>query len=167
MAEAERHPLVVADSSALIALCGIGHVRLLEDIFERTIVPVEVWQEVAGKGDPPEAGLILPLRGLNVLPPRGPAPVDASTLGPGERSAITIALEHPGAWLLVDELRARKIAGRLSLDVRGTLAVLVEAKRRGLVRAVGPLVERLRANGIWLGSAVIATALRTAGELAP
>jgi predicted nucleic acid-binding protein len=86
-------------------------------------------------------------------------------LGSGERSAIAIALEHPGAWLLVDELRARKIAGRLGLDVRGTLAVLVEAKRRGLVPAIGPLIERLSANGMWLGPALIAAALRTAGEL--
>ena len=156
MAEAERHPLVVTDSSALIALCGIGHVPLLEDLFERTIVPVEVWQELADKVDAPEPGLILPLRGLNVLPPRGPAPAEASTLGSGERSAIAIALEHPGAWLLVEELRARKIARRLGLDVRGTLAVLVEAKRRGLVPAIGPLVERLTANGVWLGPALIA-----------
>ncbi len=161
---AGRYPLVVADSSPLISLCGIGQLRLLEELFERTIVPVDVWQELADKPDAPEPRRLLLLRGLNVLPPRGTPPGEASLLGSGERSAIALALEQPGAWLLVDEMRARKVAARLGLEVRGTLGVLVEAKRRGLVDVVAPLVDRLLANGVWLDPTTIAATLRAAGE---
>jgi hypothetical protein len=161
---ARRNPLVVVDSSPVISLCSIGQLPLLAKLFERIIVPLDVWQELADRSEAPEPQALSLLREVNVLAPRGPAPHEAFLLGAGERSAISLALEYPDAWLLVDEVRARKVAARVGLVARGTLAVLVEAKRRALVAAIAPLLEQLVATGTRLGPAVIAAALRAAGE---
>jgi predicted nucleic acid-binding protein len=56
------------------------------------------------------------------------------------------------------------VARKLGLHVVGTLGVLVEAKRQGLIPAVRPLVERLTEQGFRLSTAVIDAALSAAGE---
>jgi uncharacterized protein len=48
----------------------------------------------------------------------------------GEREAIALAKER-GAQLLVDEIRARRVAIEWGIDVIGTLRILAEAKRLG------------------------------------
>ena len=57
------------------------------------------------------------------------------------------------------------MARRLGLNYIGLLAVLVQAKHAGLIRAVGPLVERLRSEaGFWISQEVHQHLLRIAGE---
>jgi predicted nucleic acid-binding protein len=53
---------------------------------------------------------------------------------------------------------------QLGLPVVGTLGVLIAAKRRGLLDNVRPILQRLRASGYFLSDAVLAEALRLAGE---
>lgn len=48
--------------------------------------------------------------------------------------------------------------------VLDTLGVLMVTKRRGLVPAVTPLIERLRASGQWLNHEAVHSALAAAGE---
>lgn len=52
-----------------------------------------------------------------------------ATLDPGEASAIALGSELQGL-LIVDDLKARKMASELQLDYTGTLGVLVEAKQK-------------------------------------
>lgn len=47
--------IVVADASPLIALCRIGRLDLLHDIFGQLIIPDAVWQEVSAS-HPGKAG---------------------------------------------------------------------------------------------------------------
>ena len=54
-------------------------------------------------------------------------------LGFGERAAIALALETSTDALLIDERTGRREAERRHLRVVGTLAVLEEAGRRGLL----------------------------------
>lgn len=64
----------------------------------------------------------------------------------------------------MDERLARRHAKRLGLKLTGTLGVLLRAKERELVPAVGPLIDQLVQGGIWLGDDLITEALRLAGE---
>jgi hypothetical protein len=84
-------------------------------------------------------------------------------LGRGERAAIARALAI-GAGLLSDDQEARVHAESLQLVVVGTLGVLIRGKRAGLVTAVAPLIERLRASGQRFGNTVVRQALSAAGE---
>jgi len=47
----------------------------------------------------------------------------------------------------MDEIRGRRIATRLGIEVIGSLRVLAEAKRMGIIQSVGPLLAEMRSNG--------------------
>jgi predicted nucleic acid-binding protein len=87
-------------------------------------------------------------------------------LGPGEAEAITLAVERGGARLLLDERQARRVAEIVyGLSIRGTVGTVVLAKRRGLIPAVRPLLEQMRAGGYFLASALIESACATVDEV--
>jgi len=157
------NPVAVTNTSPVIALVGIGELQLLDALFETIFVPLEVWDELIDKPGAPEPEQLRALRGVAFYPTQ-PIPPEAAFLDPGERAAIALAVSMPGAWVLLDEFAARKVAGQLRLPVKGTLGVLVEAKRRGIVPAVRPLIERMLENGCRLGPELVAMVLSSVGE---
>src|SRR5262249_42995158 len=69
------------------------------------------------------------------------------SLAQGECEAILLA-EEEGAPLLVDERKAREAAAQRGIEVVGSLWVLKEAKQRGMILAVRPILEeRKRSQG--------------------
>ena len=64
------------------------------------------------------------------------------TLDPGESEALALALELETLAVLIDEAAGRAMAKRLGLLPIGVLGTLVKAKQRGLISAVGPLIDR-------------------------
>jgi predicted nucleic acid-binding protein len=87
-----------------------------------------------------------------------------SDLDRGEAEVIALAQELNADLVIVDERLARRHARRLGLTLTGTLGVLLKAKERRLVPAVGPLISQLRQDGIRLDDALVAEALDLAGE---
>lgn len=65
----------------------------------------------------------------------------------------------------MDDGRARQTARRMGLAVKGTLGVLVAAKRASLVPAVAPLLAALEAHGYWLSDALRERVLEAVDEL--
>jgi len=49
----------------------------------------------------------------------------------GEAAVIQLALDLPGATVVLDDLKARRVARRSSIPMTGSLGVLLHAKRRG------------------------------------
>ncbi len=87
-------------------------------------------------------------------------------LGRGETDALRLALESPsgGLTLILDDWRARETAGKLGLKFTGTLGVLLEAKRAGLLAEVKPHLDRLDALGFRVAVETRLAVLRLAGE---
>ena len=81
----------------------------------------------------------------------------------GEREAIALAKEH-GASLLVDERAARRTASQLNIPVVGSLRVLKEAKDRGIISPVQPILDELIATGTYISDTLYHAFLRDAGE---
>lgn len=78
--------------------------------------------------------------------------------------AITLALERRADLVLLDERSGRRRAAALGLSYTGVVGVLLEARKRGLLKAVRPVLDELRALGFWLSEAVYERALEVAGE---
>jgi uncharacterized protein len=159
--------IVVADAGPLIYLSDAGILHLLRDLYGGVLIPREVYDEVVvrGQGEPgssevacsswirvSDRSLASPLR-LSLL-----AELDA-----GEAAAITLAVEN-AVLVLLDERKGRTVAKRLGLQVRGTLGVLVEAKKRGQVELVGPLLQQLIVAGFRISETIKEEVLRNAGE---
>jgi predicted nucleic acid-binding protein len=83
----------------------------------------------------------------------------------GEAEAIALAAELSADLLLLDERRARRIASRLGLRYIGVLGVLLDAKNRGDLTAVKPVLEALITQaGFWVSTDLYARVIEASGE---
>jgi predicted nucleic acid-binding protein len=83
----------------------------------------------------------------------------------GESETLALALEVDAELVLMDEHDGRRVAQRLGLRTVGVLGVLLEAKKRGLLREVRPCLEALRHDaGFYLSNGVYRSVLELAGE---
>jgi predicted nucleic acid-binding protein len=76
------------------------------------------------------------------------------TLHRGESEAIALAI-YLGSQLLTDEYKGREAARENRVEVIGSLAVPAEAKRRGFIEHVRPLVSELITSGYWLDAGLV------------
>lgn len=97
-----------------------------------------------------------------------PAPPDAflaSQLDAGEAAVVTLARQRPGAEVLMDERRGRRVAEQVyGLRIVGTGGLLLRAKMSGLIPAVTPLLTAMQRNGYHLSERLIHAVCHAAGE---
>lgn len=77
---------------------------------------------------------------------------------------MTWAPRNRGFEVLLDDFAARKCAAALSIPVRGTLGILLLAKQKGHLPAVGPVLDQVQQAGLHIGPDVLAALRRLAGE---
>ena len=85
----------------------------------------------------------------------------------GEYECLAIALTDPQQVLLFDEELAREAARKLNLRVRGTVGLLLQAWRHGLVSTEGLTLylDELEArDDVWLSASLIRHAREAANR---
>lgn len=159
--------IVIADTSVVLNLCRVQHEHLLPALFETVIVPHEVATEftrLAGS-HLRFAGLQLPawIQRENAPPP--PREVTLADLDLGETAAIALCLSKSAFALLIDESLGRTVASQLGIKTIGTLGLLLEARKRGLLRQVTPVLNRLETEaGFWIARSLRQRVLALANE---
>lgn len=150
--------IVVSDTGPLNYLSLIGHLDVLPQLYGRVVVPRAVADELSRPSSPESIRTQLrnPPAWLQIVD-AAISDSDLQTLGDGEQQAITLAQKLRADLLLCDDKDAREAALRRNLRVTGTLGVLQDAARAGLVnlaaalttlqqtnfRASKPLIERI------------------------
>ena len=162
--------MIIADAGPIIAFARIGRLALLPQVVGELVVPDAVYEELVVKGgDRPGAEEVRRGEGIqrHTLRNRQALTQLPRSLAQGECEAILLA-EEEGATLLVDERKARETAEQRGIEVVGSLWVLKEAKQRGMILAVRPIIEELLAIGYWFHpERVIRPFLQEMGELPP
>ncbi len=158
----------VVNASPLILLGKINQLHLLAKLAERVVIPHEVTLEIkAGPADD-AARRWIEAEGQPFL--ASPSPFDlrvvAWDLGNGETAVISRALSESDAVCLLDDRAARDCAQLFGAKVKGTVGVLLLAKKSGLIPAVRPAIDALLRAGTLLNNVVIREALELAGESA-
>ena len=159
-------PEVVCNTSPLQYLHQIGHLALLPRLVGSVIVPVAVVDELAvGRA----AGIALPdpsvLEWVRVQRPLSERAVRLITdLGPGESEVLMLGLELPNSVLILDDGLARRVAESLGLHFTGSLGLLLDAKRAGLIPAVSPLLDQLQELRFRIAPHTRRAVLELAGE---
>lgn len=127
--------VVVADTSPLNYLVQIHCEHILPALYVQVFVPTAVVEELDHQGTVPAvrdwlAKMPCWLVVRNVASEAEPA---LARLDPGECQAIQLAKQEHADLLLMDERLGVRTAREHGLAVTGTLGVLVQATRRGVV----------------------------------
>ena len=124
-------PEIICNTSPLQYLYQLGALEFLHTLAGHIIVPLAVVNELeTGKN----SGIDLPdVKSLDWITIRQPASAAAlplvSELGPGETEVLMLALESPGAVVVLDDRLARFVAETISIKITGTLGILRDVKR--------------------------------------
>lgn len=139
--------IVISDTSPITSLSAIGQLDLLRQLYSKILIPEAVYQELTGTETPvPGSTEVQTFDWIKVWQVTNLALVTTllgQQLDKGECEAITLAIELNAELLLIDERRGRAEADRLGLRITGLLGVLVEAKQKGFILAVKPLLDDL------------------------
>ena len=158
--------IVVSDTSPVRALANLGLLELLRVIYGDVIIPPAVAAELR---NPPVGQAVVDLAGFSfvrVQETSGPLKPDfLEELDRGEAEALTLALELRADLILIDEMAGRAKARALGLEIIGVLGVLLEAKHRGEIETISPLLDQLQINHrFFIAPRLLEEILRLAGE---
>jgi len=158
--------MIVSDAGPIIIFARIGRLSLLLDVAGSMLIPDAVYEEiVVKKGGMPGAAEVAQAPWIQRAPVINRSIIGAlpGVLHGGEREAIALAKER-AAQLLIDEIRARRAARELGIEVIGTLRFLSEAKQLGHIDLVRPIIVQMQSCGYRLDRALIRRFLEKIGE---
>ncbi|UYZ63209.1 DUF3368 domain-containing protein [Hymenobacter weizhouensis] len=149
--------LVISDASCLILLTTIGELTMLQRLYDTVLttptvaaeygMPLPEWVKLEAAHDEYRQQLL------------------EMQLDAGESSAIALALEKAHCTVILDDYKACRVAEQMGLQLTGTLGIVVKAKRRGIIPAVKPLLQRIKQTNFRLSVELENQVLRLAGEL--
>lgn len=132
---------IIADTSCFVLLEKIDELEVLQKVFKHIIITPTVasefgsnlprWTEVREIKDKKYQKL------LN------------RSVDPGEASAIALGVEI-GGLLILDDLKARRLALDLDLDVTGTLGILVDATQSGYINSFKDTLNLIKQTNFYI-----------------
>lgn len=82
----------------------------------------------------------------------------------GEASAIALAAEFEDVTLVLDDLKARKLALKLKLKTTGVLGVIHKAKQMSIIPNVKPLIDKLLMTNFRISNNIVDEILKLNNE---
>jgi len=153
---------IVANSSPLITLAKIEKMKLLrydiaipKAVFDEITKPKKEHREKLYEWGKDKVVEVKNKRAIEYL---------EIILGRGETEAIVLAEEINADAVLIDDLKARKVANFRGLKIIGTIGILLDAKEKGLIKQVKPLLDELIKKKIRISKELYNHTLKLANE---
>ncbi|XDD53011.1 DUF3368 domain-containing protein [Leptospira sp. WS4.C2] len=140
-------PDVISNTSCLILLSKIQQFGILKSLYNSVIITDTVKTEF-GENIPDFIKVKNPKQEFSVKSLE-------QILDSGEASTIALALESKNSLVILDDLKARKIAKNLGLKITGTLGILAKAKTLGIIEDLEKQIDELQRKGIWISDSVL------------
>jgi predicted nucleic acid-binding protein len=138
---------IISDTTCLVILEKIGKLEILQLLYKEVLITTEISKEFRKKlpnwikiQDPTNADVY---RNFSEI-------VDA-----GEASAITLSIEIGDCILILDDLKARKLAHELNLRYTGTIGILLLAKNKGLIDKMDEIIDKIHDSDFRLSKSLI------------
>jgi len=135
---------IIADTSCLIVLEKIKMLYLLKELYGTILVS----EEVAGEYGDKVAEWVK----IRQVQDRKTLEVISAFVDLGEASSIALAMETENSTIIIDDLKGRKVAGKLRLKITGTIGVLLKAKESNLVDSLKSATEQLKTSGFHISN---------------
>jgi predicted nucleic acid-binding protein len=148
--------VVISDTSTLILFQKIDEFDLLRKIYGELLTTPEIAEEYGDKF--PDWIKIQPVTDKKYQD------FLETQVDVGEASAIALASEFQDVLLLLDDLKARKLASRLKFKITGTLGVIQRAKQLAYIAKVKPLIDKLLLTDFRIADNIVKEILRINNE---
>ena len=157
---------VIVNSTPLIVLSGVGRLDLLKKLYGEVIIPKAVYREVTAKKDSVCMQVIGESDWIHIekIRDRSEKKMYKAKLHEGEVEVMILAQEKQADLVVIDDNAAKKTAKYLGLMVTGTIGVLIKAKKLGHLDAVRLVLDEIKENGFYIGTALEKMVLEQAGE---
>ena len=132
-------PKYISNTSCLIVLDNIDTLFILKELYDSIIITKEVSEEF-GKAAP---GWI----DVREVKDKKYLKLMKNFVDLGEASTIALALEIEDNVVILDDLKARKLAKKLNMKMTGTLGVIINAKKRNIISSTKEVLDKLKNTG--------------------
>ena len=156
--------IIVADASPLVALAVCDCLHILENLFEEVKVAQAVYDEVSVNNKPAANKLKEYLQDKVSSLTLDDYIISGDTLDEGELKSIALYKQLDADYLLIDEKAGRRVAKLNQIKIIGSLGVLIEAKKKGVLPILRPKIEILRESKIYFSNNLLDYALRAVNE---
>src|SRR5208283_5132227 len=144
-------PVVISNSSPLIALSGIDQLHILKELWHEVVIPEAVYREVVTNGigkpgaDKAAAACSDWIKVVSVI-----------NRSEGEAGVIALGQEIKANLLLLDNREPRMFAKAVGLPVIGTVGIIKLAWQKGFIKRPTDELYKLRINGFWIDDELMA-----------
>jgi predicted nucleic acid-binding protein len=156
--------ILIADSSALIALSVCNQLELLTKMFESICIPLSVFNEINIPDKPESKQLSLFLKDKITDIELSSYIISTPRLGKGELEAMALYKKLNADYLLTDDKQARKIAEYNNIRIIGSIGILILAKKQGLIRVVKPSLVAIYHSYIYISEELYQHVLKLVNE---
>jgi len=157
--------IVISNAGPLIVLAKLNQLHLLRELYGQVYFSSAVYYEVVTTGIRNGCDDAKILKAF--FDQEGWTPIDTGelpneisrlNLDLGEKETIALALKKQTGLLLMDEEHGRREARRLNLRVRGSIGVLIEAFKKGVIdehRLSFYFMQIKSRDDLWISTALI------------
>jgi predicted nucleic acid-binding protein len=148
--------IVVSDTTPLSSLILINRFYLLKEIFQFVLIPTEVAAEL-NHISYFKSAIEVNNSWINIVDVTNKSKKAELmlVLDEGESAAIALAIEQNANLLLIDERKGKAIAENIGIHTTGTLGILLQAKRNGLIKEIKNDLYKLRQHNFWISDQLI------------
>lgn len=148
--------VIISDTSTLILFHKIDELSLLQKVYGELITTPEVAKEF-GEQLPNWISI------QSVFDKKYQFFLETQ-IDRGEASAIALASEYDDVLLLLDDLKARKLATQLNFKITGALGIIHKARQMQLIEKVKPLISKLLLTDFRIADNIVAEILKLNNE---
>ncbi len=149
--------IVISDTTAISNLIQIQEFELLKKLYQEIIIPERVYEELRILAEfDIQIEELLKAEWIDIKEVKSQELIDPfrKKLDRGEAEAIALAIEMQADYLLIDEKEGRKIARENQLEIVGTLGILINGKKSGLIESIVEKMDDLRKIGFWISDSL-------------
>jgi predicted nucleic acid-binding protein len=151
-------PEIISNTSCLIILDNIDRLDILQKLYQT----IHLTEEVAKEFGKPLANWMI----VDAVQDKNYLRLLNASVDLGEASTIALAVQMSGdSVMILDDLKARKLAKQLDLKYTGLLGILLKAKQQNIIASVSDILAQFRQVNFRFSEKLETEVLKLAGEL--